>query len=204
MSREKCIPPALLREAQGVIVAPDMIKGGVILAARHGHGLLFIRDKDGGWANPVFVTMTGGSIGFQVGIQATDSFLLIKNRRSLDRIMQDKGKLTLGADVSIAAGPLGREASAATDAQMKAEILSYSHSRGVFAGLAFEGDTLRIDWPANEHFYGKHGLTVADIVGGKTITPEAAATARAKLTALPDKTIEVKPVRVFPPLFPER
>jgi lipid-binding SYLF domain-containing protein len=174
-AREFKLPPALLRDANAVIIAPDVVKGGFLAAARHGHGVLLIRNRDG-WSNPIFITITGGSFGFQVGLSATDIFLVIRNQKSLDRILRGNGKLTLGADAAVAAGPVGKELSAATDAQMRAEILSYSHSRGIFAGVALDGDTMRIDWPANDRFYGKRGLTVTDIVGNKVNAPEKVAT----------------------------
>jgi lipid-binding SYLF domain-containing protein len=175
------IPPLLLREADAVVIAPTVLKAGVLVAGRHGRGVLVVRGDDGTWGNPVFVTVTGGSFGFQVGVEATDLVLVIRNRRSLDRILRGGGKLTLGADASVAAGPLGREAWAATDARMRAEILSYSRSRGLFAGAAVEGDALLVDNLANERFYRSRGVTVADIVAGTVGNQEPATTLRAKL-----------------------
>jgi lipid-binding SYLF domain-containing protein len=183
--REKGVAPALLRDADAVIIAPNVVKGGFVVAARHGHGVVLLRDKEGGWSNPIFITITGGSFGFQVGVQANDLFLVVRNRRSLERILQGNGKLTLGADASIAAGPIGRQASAATDAQMRAEMLSYSRGRGVFAGAALEGDTVLIDWDANERFYSKRGIKIADIIGGKVSAPESALLLRDKLARWP-------------------
>ncbi|HJZ93480.1 MAG TPA: lipid-binding SYLF domain-containing protein [Gemmataceae bacterium] len=177
---EKRIPPALLHDAAAVIIAPDVVKGGFIVAARHGHGVLLVRQK-GGWSDPVFVTVTGGGVGWQAGVQATDLFLVIRNGRSLDRILRGAGKLTLGADAAVTAGPIGRDVSAATDAQLKAEILSYSRSRGAFAGISLEGDTLLIDRAANDRFYGARKVGVADILGGKVDPPKGAATLRARL-----------------------
>ena len=127
-AREFKLPPALLRDAHAVIIAPDVVKGGFLVAGRHGHGVLLIRNKDV-WTNPIFITITGGSFGFQAGIQATDVFLVIRNQKSLDRILRGNGKFTLGADAAVAAGPVGKQLAAATDAQLRAEILSYSHSR---------------------------------------------------------------------------
>jgi lipid-binding SYLF domain-containing protein len=201
MTPEKCVPPALLRDANAVIIAPNMLKGGFVIAARHGLGVMLVHEKDGSWSNPVFVKITGASLGFQVGVQATDLFLVVRNRRSLDRLMRGEGKLTLGADASVAAGPLGRQASADTDAVMRAEILSYSRSRGVFAGVALEGDSLRIDAEANERFYGKRDVKVADIVDGKVPAPEAAAILRLKLAKWPEK-VEVKPATLELPRLP--
>ena len=168
---EKCVPPALLRDADAVVIVPDSLMGGLVISARHGCGVLLIRGSDGIWSNPVFVKMTGASVGLQAGVAKTDIFLVIRSRRSLERIMQGNGKLTLGANASVAAGPIGRQASADTDAAMRAEILSYSRSRGIFAGVAFEGDTLRIDPETNQKFYGKRDVTVAEIVEGKLPAP---------------------------------
>ena len=134
-----------------MIVAPDVVKGGFVLGARHGHGVLLVRQK-GGWSDPVFVTLTGGSIGLQAGVSATDLFLVIRNARSLDRIFKGAGKLALGADATVAAGPVGREVAGATDAQLKAEILAYSRTRGLFGGVALDGDTILVDHAANERY----------------------------------------------------
>lgn len=174
-ARQFKMPPALLRDCHAVIIAPDVVKGGFLVAGRHGHGVMLIRNKDG-WTNPIFITITGGSFGFQAGVSATDVFLVIRNQKSLDRILKGNGKLTLGADAAVAAGPIGKQLSAATDAQMRAEILSYSHSRGIFAGVALDGDTLLIDWQANDRFYNKRDVTVTDIVGGKVNAPEKVVT----------------------------
>src|SRR5216110_1907192 len=136
---EKCIPSGLLKDAAGVAIFPNIIKAGFIIGGKHGRGVVLVRTPDGGWSNPVFLTLTGGSIGWQVGAQSTDLVLVFKTGRSVERILNNHGKLTLGADIGIAAGPVGREAAAATDAQLKAEIYSYSRSRGLFAGVSFEG-----------------------------------------------------------------
>jgi lipid-binding SYLF domain-containing protein len=192
---DKRVPPTLLREASAVIIAPDVVKGGFVVAARHGHGVLLLRKKDG-WSDPVFVTLTGGSVGWQAGVAATDLFLVIRNGKSLDRIMRGAGKLTLGADGSVAAGPVGRDASAATDAQLRAEILSYSRSRGLFAGVSIEGDTLQVDHSANGRYYGNRRVTVADIVAGKEDTPKSAATLKHRLAEWSD---DVRTVRPAPP-----
>src|SRR3954466_9467259 len=112
---EKRVPPKLLQEASAVIVAPDVVKGGFVVGARHGHGVLLVRQKDG-WSDPIFVTVTGGSLGLQAGVSSTDLFLVIRNARSLDRIFKGAGKLALGADATVAAGPVGRELAGATDA----------------------------------------------------------------------------------------
>lgn len=177
---EKRVPPKLLGDASAVMIAPDVVKGGFVLGARHGHGVLLVRQKDG-WSNPIFVTVTGGSIGFQAGVASTDLFLVIRNARSLDRIFKGAGKLALGADASVAAGPVGREVAAATDGQLQAEIWTYSRSRGLFGGVALDGDTILVDHRANERYYGKSRVTVPEIVAGSVRAPVEAASLRARL-----------------------
>ena len=148
----KCIPESLLHEAQGIAIIPGMVKGGFIVGVRHGKGVLVTRDESGLWRAPVFITVTGGSVGPQAGVQATDLILVFKTKRSVEGIL--KGTVTIGADLAVAAGPVGREASAATDVQLKAEILSYSRSRGLFAGVAIDGATMHVDYRANAEYYG--------------------------------------------------
>jgi lipid-binding SYLF domain-containing protein len=177
---EKRIPPAMLRDAAAVIIAPDVVKVGFVVAVNHGHGVLLVRQK-GGWSDPVFVTLTGGGVGWQAGVQSTDLFLVIRNARSLDRILRGSGKLTLGGDAAVTAGPIGRDISAATDAQLKAEILSYSRSRGLFAGVSLEGGTLIVDNAANDRFYGAYKIAVADIIAGKADAPKTVGVLRARL-----------------------
>lgn len=162
---EKSIPPALLHNAAGIAIIPGVIKAGFIVGGRYGSGILMVRDKEGRWSNPAFMTLTGGSIGWQIGIQSIDIILVFKHRRSIEGIT--KGKFTLGADASIAAGPVGRQAEAATDVQLKSEIYSYSRSRGLFAGLALEGAVLQIDDGANEKFYKKEYIKTGDIFENK-------------------------------------
>ena len=171
---EKGIPPSLLHDAHGIAVVPGVIKVGFVVGGRHGRGVLLIRDDRGGWSNPVFVTLTGGSVGWQIGAQSTDIILVFKSGKSIDGIMN--GKFTLGADAAIAAGPVGRRVEAATDAQLKAEIFSYSRSRGLFAGVSVEGAALQIDDDANADFYGKAGVRPGEILKGTDVppSPEAA------------------------------
>jgi len=146
------IPASLLADAQGIAIVPNLIKGGFVVGVRHGRGVLVVRDETGRWKAPVFVTLTGGSVGWQIGLQATDIVLVFKTRSSVLNLM--RGKFTLGVDAAAAAGPVGREASAGTDLTMKAEIYSYSRSRGLFAGLALDGSALQIDPRANSAYYG--------------------------------------------------
>ena len=148
----KGIPPALLADAQGVAIIPRVVKAGFVFAGRGGHGVVLTRDKNGACGEPVFVNLGGGSVGFQVGVESTDVVLVFRDRRSLDRLLEGKGKVTLGADAAVAAGPVGRQAMAATDAKLEAEILSYSRSRGLFAGVSLDGTVIRPDANTNAMF----------------------------------------------------
>ncbi len=134
---EKSIPPSLLARAYAVAVIPNVIKAGFIFGARRGKGVIVIRQGDDSWSNPAFVTLTGGSVGWQAGVESADVILVFKTRKGVTNIAN--GKLTLGAEASIAAGPVGRNAGIATDVQFEAEVMSYSRSRGLFAGVALDG-----------------------------------------------------------------
>ncbi len=150
---ESAIPDRLLEDAKAIVVVPDTVKIALALGGRRGHGLLSVKNADGTWSNPSFVRLTGGSIGFQAGVQSSDVVLVFRNDRSLESIVN--GKITLGADAGVAAGPVGRNAAAATDGQLKAEIWSWSRARGLFAGVALDGAALTIDDAANESVYGR-------------------------------------------------
>lgn len=150
---ESGIPDKLLDEARGIVVVPDALKVGLVLGGRRGHGLLSVKNADGTWSNPSYVKLTGGSIGFQAGVQSADIVLVFRSDRGLDNIVN--GKVTLGADAGVAAGPVGRNAATATDGQLKAEIWSWSRARGLFAGIALDGAVLSIDDEANESVYGR-------------------------------------------------
>jgi lipid-binding SYLF domain-containing protein len=152
----KGIPAGLIQDAKGVAIFPNVVKASLVIGGRFGRGVVLVRQPDGTWSNPVFVTLTGGSVGWQIGVQSTDLVLVFKTSHSLDRILKGKGKITLGADVAIAAGPVGRQAEAATDAQLRAEIFSYARSRGLFLGLSLEGAGVLVDGEANEALYGVH------------------------------------------------
>jgi lipid-binding SYLF domain-containing protein len=155
------VPPALLARAYAVAVIPNVVKIGFGLGARRGKGLLVVRRENGTWSNPAFVTLTGGSFGWQIGAQSTDIILVFKTREGVDGI--SRGKLTLGADASIAAGPVGRHTSVATDIEFQAEVFSYSRSRGLFAGVALEGAGVTMDSAANAAFYGSSSITPEQI-----------------------------------------
>lgn len=160
---DKSIPADLLKEAHAIAVIPDMVKAGFIFGGRRGEGLISVKSPDGTWSNPSFISLTGGSVGFQAGVSSTDVILVFRTQRGVDSIVN--GKFTLGADAAAAAGPVGRTATASTDSQFKAEIYSYSRSRGLFAGVALDGSALRIDYDANEAIYGK-GITPRRIFEG--------------------------------------
>ncbi len=153
----KAIPRSLLADAEAIAVVPNVVKGSFVVGVRHGKGVVCVRDESGGWRPPQFVTLTGGSVGFQVGVQATDVILVFKTRKSVEGLLS--GKFTIGADAAAAAGPVGRNAAAATDAALQAEIYSYSRSRGLFAGVALDGSVLEIDKSANTLYYRGTGLS---------------------------------------------
>jgi lipid-binding SYLF domain-containing protein len=168
---ETAIPPALLSNAYGIAIIPGVLKAAFILGARYGSGILLVHDKENGWSNPSFVKLYGGGVGWQIGAQSTDVILVFKSSKSISGIT--KGKFTLGADASVAAGPVGRSVEAATDAQLKAEIYSYSRNRGLFVGVSLEGASLQIDNAADAAFYGKEGIRASDIFTEKGVfSPE--------------------------------
>ncbi|HQW76997.1 MAG: lipid-binding SYLF domain-containing protein [Dokdonella sp.] len=153
---DKAIPRELLQSAHAIVVVPDVLKAGFVIGGRRGEGLIAVKTRDGTWSNPAFVNLTGGSVGFQAGVSSTDVVLVFRTERGVDSIVH--GKFTIGADASAAAGPVGRTAQASTDAQLKAEIFSYSRARGLFAGVAFDGSVLSIDHDSNQLIYGE-GVT---------------------------------------------
>jgi lipid-binding SYLF domain-containing protein len=167
------IPPAMLNAAEGVAIFPNMVKGGFILGVNYGKGVLLVRKPDRTWSPPVMVTMGGGSLGFQAGVQAADIVLVFATPRSLNGILNGQ-KVTLGADASVALGPIGRQANAGTDARLGAEIYSYARSRGLFLGVSLGGADISIDSNADSMLYGRFGVTPADVfqVRGLTIRPE--------------------------------
>lgn len=178
---DKSIPRTIMEKAEGIAVFPSLIKGGIVVGGQRGRGVLSARDKkSGGWSSPAFLTITGGSIGAQFGAQAIDLVLVINNQRGLEQLV--KNQFAIGADAAVAAGPVGRDASASTDIQMRAQILSYSRSRGLFAGVTLNGSTIRQDRDAHERYYGtayRTGQIVFDGLGG---SPEPVPGWKATLT----------------------
>ena len=149
---DKAIPASVLAKAEAIAVFPSTVKAGFIFGGMRGRGVLSARAAET-WSPPTFMTMTGGSFGLQIGGEAVDVVLVIMNRRGVENLLRNQFKF--GADAAAAAGPVGRDAQASTDLQLRAEILSYSRARGLFAGLTVNGATVRTDRDANERFYGK-------------------------------------------------
>jgi lipid-binding SYLF domain-containing protein len=178
------LPDTLLAHAYGIAVIPDVTKIAFIFGGRHGNGVLVVRDTlTSPWSNPVFISLTGGSWGLQAGAQSSDIILVFTTKSGVEGVAG--GKLTLGADASVAAGPVGRQGSAATDVSL-AEIYSYARTRGLFGGIALDGSVLAIDKSANGDLYGKKGVTATEIFSGEAPTPPD--TAQRFLTRLSQAT----------------
>jgi lipid-binding SYLF domain-containing protein len=179
------IPDTLLSRAYGIAVIPDVTKVAFIFGGRHGNGVLVVRDKlTTPWSNPALISLTGGSWGFQAGAQSSDIILVFTTKTGIEGI--SGGKLTLGADASVATGPVGRQGSAATDMNFNAEIYSYARTRGLFGGIALDGSVISIDRSANAALYGKSGVTATEIFSGTA--PAAPATAQRFLERLAQVT----------------
>lgn len=171
-SPDKGIPQDLLAKAQCVVVIPGMKKAAFVVGAEYGRGFAECRKADGmGWSAPAAVRMEGGSVGFQIGGSDTDLILLVMNQRGMQRLLGDK--FTLGADASLAAGPVGRTASADTDVAMSAEILAWSRSKGLFAGVSLKGATMRQDVDRNAELYGRK-MNNREVLMGSVTAPAAA------------------------------
>lgn len=168
---DKAIPQTFLDKSECVVLVPGLKKGAFIVGAKFGRGFISCRNAGGaGWSAPGAIRVEGGSVGFQIGGSETDVIMLVMNERGVERLL--RSKFTLGGDASVAAGPVGRDASAQTDAMMTAEILTWSRSRGVFAGVSLQGATLRQDIDANTDLYGK-AYENAQIVKSGLGVPEA-------------------------------
>ena len=185
------IPQDLLDKARCVIVMPSVLKAAFVVGGSYGRGAMICRtgkDFNGPWGAPAMYALEGGSVGFQIGGEATDFVLLVMNDRGASSLLHSKVKL--GADASAAAGPKGRTASADTDAYLRSEILAYSRSRGAFAGISLEGSTLRPDQDANHRLYGKSADAATIITENKVQAPSAAHTL---IAALQKDTPQLKP-----------
>ncbi|MDR6806309.1 lipid-binding SYLF domain-containing protein [Dyadobacter sp. BE32] len=172
------IPAQLIEASKGIIIIPRMINGGLIVGGKHGKGLAMVKREDGEWSDPVFVTITGGSVGAQIGVQAVDLVLVFKSDKTLMNI--EKGDYTLGGDVSVAAGPVSKNASATTDYKLEAEVYSYSRAKGLFAGVTVNGAMLDVDVRANTGLYGSKA-TVQSIFTDSNISSKAIDDLREKL-----------------------
>jgi lipid-binding SYLF domain-containing protein len=185
------IPTKLLADAQGLVIVPNVLKIGFIAGVRRGHGVVMVREPNGAWSLPQFMTLTGGSVGWQAGVQDTDVVLVFMTKKSIEGLLS--GKFTIGADAAAAAGPVGRNAAAATDARLKAEVLSYSRSRGLFAGLALDGTVLEVNPVAQTTFYGSGpGQPPVQV-------PESAAALVNEVTMLASGAIPSVPGNTIPP-----
>lgn len=172
---KESIPSQLLEVTEGIIIIPKMINAGLVVGGKRGKGVAMVKNENGSWSDPVFITLTGGSFGFQAGVQAVDLVLIFKNKESLMDI--SKASFTLGGDLSVAAGPVGRSSSASTDYKLEAEVYSYSRSKGLFAGISLSGAALEIDNQAISDFYKQS-------VSSKTLFSGASKTKSTEVTAL--------------------
>ncbi len=172
--RDQSIPERLLQRAYGVAVIPSVTKAALVLGGRRGSGVLTVRDSRGRFSNPVFINLTGASIGLQFGAQEVDVVLVFTTRSGIDGIAD--GKLTLGVGASVAAGPVGRNAEAATGAN--AEVFGYSRARGLFAGVALDGTSLSINEKSNRAFYGRKDVLASEIISGAAAAPDSENTRR--------------------------
>ena len=167
---DKGIPRDILNHAQCIGIVPNLKRAGFIVGAKYGRGVLTCRTANG-WSGPSMIRIEGGSVGFQIGAGETDLVFVVQNKSGEEKLMKDK--FTVGGDASVMAGPVGRTGEAQTDAMMHAEILSYSRSRGIFAGISLEGATLRPDNEANAKLYGR-AVTQQEILSGAVPPPDAA------------------------------
>ena len=176
------IPEHILSRAEAIVVIPSLVKGGFIVGAQHGRGVMSVRNRDTNtWSAPGFIALTGGSIGWQIGVQTVDLVLLVMNRDGVKDLLDNEFKL--GANASVAAGPVGRPGEASTDASLNAQILAYSRAKGLFAGLSLEGASLRVDRNANKVFYDT-SISTEDMVRGLTKTTPAGSQWTATLARL--------------------
>jgi lipid-binding SYLF domain-containing protein len=165
--RDDYLPDRLMSRAYGIAVIPNVVKVAAVVGGRRGSGALVVRDASGRFSDPVMISITGGNVGWQIGVQSTDIVLVFTTRKSIEDIAD--GKLTLGADASVAAGPVGRAASAATDQNFTAEVYSYSRNRGLFAGVSLDGSVIAIDSKSNRRLYGQTA-PASDIIAGRVNT----------------------------------
>jgi lipid-binding SYLF domain-containing protein len=164
---ENEVPAALMKKAYGIAIIPRVQRVSFIVGVQRGRGILVARGTDGAWSRPLFISITGGSVGWQAGIQSADLVLFFRTRDSVEQVL--RGGSTLGITASIAAGAVGREASAVTDADLEAEVYSYSRTRGIFVGVAVQGGAINVDYDANAAFYGRDISRAEDVFKGAGI-----------------------------------
>jgi lipid-binding SYLF domain-containing protein len=181
------IPRSLLAEAQAVAIVPSMVRGAFVFGIQHGRGVLVLRDANGAWQPPRFIQITGGSFGYQIGVQATDLVLVFRTQQSVANLL--RGTMKVGVDASAAAGPVGRQTSAATDIQLQAEILSYSRARGAFVGVSVDGSVISLDPNAEAIYYQTPGTVPASTV--QLLQTLAAYSAVAPAVAVPGQAAPV-------------
>jgi len=177
---EEGLPPSLLGKAEAIAIIPNVIKAGVIIAGRFGRGVMLVRDENGKWGHPIFMTIGGGSLGFQVGAESTDVIVVFKDKRATEKIF--RGKMILGADATVAAGPVGSRAEAMGDEKFRARILTYHRNRGLFAGVSLEGSVLSVDDEWNHDYYEKP-LSARELVAGQGSVPADGVQLQEKLNA---------------------
>src|SRR5258708_6669328 len=149
---KESIPHDLIQDCEGIVIVPDLLNAGLVVGGKRGRGIAMVKLEDGRWSDPVFVTLTGGSFGFQIGVQSVDLVLIFRHKGVLTKVKN--GDFTIGGDASAAAGPVGRSTTASTDYKLEAEVYSYSRSRGLVAGITINGSDLAIDKKANADYYG--------------------------------------------------
>ena len=165
------MPAVLMKNAYGIAIMPRVQRVSFIVGVQRGKGILVARGADGTWTRPLFISLTGGSVGWQAGVQSADVVLFFRTRDSVEQIL--RGGSTLGVTASIAAGAVGREASAVTDADLQAEVYSYSRTRGIFAGIAVQGGAITIDYDANAAFYGRDVSRAEEVFKGAGLPDRA-------------------------------
>jgi SH3 domain-containing YSC84-like protein 1 len=170
LAMKENIPALMMKKAEGIVIIPNLIKAGLGIGGQRGKGLAMVKKADGTWSDPVFVTLTGGSIGFQAGVQSIDLVMIFTKGSILTSLA--KGEFTLGGDIGVAAGPIGRSSSATTDTKLDAEVYSYSRSKGLFAGLTLNGSKLAPDEEGNKAFY-QSDYTASSIFSKKTASRQA-------------------------------
>jgi lipid-binding SYLF domain-containing protein len=166
---KESIPHQLLEEYEGIVIIPKLINAGFGIGGKRGHGVAMVKLANGRWSDPVFVTLTGGSVGFQIGVQSVDLVLVFRNKGVLTEVKN--GDFTIGGDISAAAGPVGRSSTASTDYKLQAEVYSYSRSKGLFAGISINGSNLAINKSANAGFYGAEATSAQIFERSKETTP---------------------------------